>query len=198
MQRNRRIFQAVEDLIEEITSHAEAFAVEASLGGAVRIAPAASLMRSAHLLDEGLACAQAGAAEAACLVLRSLVETTLYGHYFLAEGLDALQRMAAQQADQIRRIGKRLGTSNEKIAAAVEGLLDLPGPHNLLTIADRVDGAAGVPAGTKGIARQGYDTHYGPLSNLVAHGGPGAINGYVSDDGKHLSLEVHAGPLLGA
>ncbi len=198
MQTDPRVFEAAEDLLKEIRSHTEAFVVESSLDAAVRIAPAASLMRSAQLLDESLACAPAGAAEATCLLLRSLVETTLYGHYLLAEGLEALQRMGAQQADQIRRIGKRLGTSNEKIAAAVEGLLDLPGPHNLLTIADRVDGAAGVPAGTKGIARQGYDTHYGPLSNLVAHGGPGAINGYVSDDGKHLSLEVHAGPLLGA
>jgi hypothetical protein len=140
------------------------------------------------LLDESLVCARAGAAEATCLLLRSLVETTLYGHYLLAEGLDALQRMAAQQADQIQRIGKRLGTSEEKITAAVKGLLDLPGPHSLATIAELVDRAAGVPAGVKGIAQQGYDTLYGPLSNLVAHGGLGTVNDYVNDDGKRLSV----------
>jgi hypothetical protein len=196
MQENRRVFQAVEDLVEEITSHAEAFAVEASLEGAVHIAPAASLMRSTHLLDETLACARAGAAEATGLMLRSLVETTLYGHYLLAEGLEALQRMAAQQANQIQRIGRRLGTSEEKITAAVEGLLDLPGPHSLATITERIDRAAGVPEATKGPAQQGYDTLYGPLSNLVAHGGLGTINDYVHDDGKRLSVDVRAAPLI--
>lgn len=155
MQKDGRVFQAGEDLIEEITSHAEAFAVEASLEGAVRIAPAAALMRSAHLLDEAIACARVGAAEALCLAIRSLVETTLYGHYLLAEGLDALQRMAAEQADQIQRIGRRLDSSQEKITQAVEGLVGLPGPHTLATIAERVDRAAGVPEGVKGLAQQG-------------------------------------------
>lgn len=159
-------------------------------------APAASLMRSTHLLDEALACARAGAAEAACLVLRSLVETTLHGHYLLADGLDALQRMAAQQAGQIQRIGRRLGTPEEKITEAVAGLLDLPGPHGLATIAERVDRAAGVPEGSKGLAQQGYDTLYGPLSNLVAHGGLGALNDYVDDDGRRLSVDVRAVPLI--
>jgi hypothetical protein len=196
MQRNWHVFQVVEDLVQEITSHAEGFAVEASLAGAVRIAPAASLMRSTHLLDETLACARVGAAEATCLMLRSLVETTLYGHYLLAEGLEALQRMAAQQANQIQRIGRRLGTSEEKITEAVEGLLDLPGPHSLATIAERVDRAAGVPEGTKGLAQQGYDTLYGPLSNLVAHGGLGTVNDYVHDDGKRLSVDMRAVPLI--
>ncbi len=196
MQKDGRVFQAGEDLIEEITSHAEAFAVEASLEGAVRIAPAAALMRSAHLLDEAIACARVGAAEALCLAIRSLVETTLYGHYLLAEGLDALQRMAAEQADQIQRIGRRLDSSQEKITQAVEGLVGLPGPHTLATIAERVDRAAGVPEGVKGLAQQGYDTLYGPLSNLVAHGGLGVLNDYVNDEDSHLRVDVRAVPLI--
>ncbi len=75
MQTDPRVFEAAEDLLKEIRSHTEAFVVESSLDAAVRIAPAASLMRSAQLLDESLACAPAGATEATCLLLRSLVET---------------------------------------------------------------------------------------------------------------------------